>query len=154
MSSSSSSLLWQTNIALTSYELSSLYLWFGWKFQQLNHCILNNVNSYLQKAITNIIAMKPTNMKHSTVSNIWRQLIKKNLRYISQSFFYTPYHPRARKMFKSLQKKTFGINCVFKKRATLGNYLSKEGPKKTNEAHRMYYTLCHVKIRTTNILDR
>ena len=40
-----------------------------------------------------------------------------------------PYHPRAKKMFQSLQK-SFGINVVDKKTQTLGNLLFKRRPRK------------------------
>ena len=45
--------------------------------------------------------------------------------------FYAPYHPHARKLFETLQKK-FGITSVYKKTTTLGNLLFKRRPKKIN----------------------
>ena len=42
--------------------------------------------------------------------------------------FYAPYHPHARRMFKRLKDK-FKMTCVYKKTATLGNFLFRRRPK-------------------------
>ena len=100
-------------------------------------------NGYPQKAIANIIAMK--SHKHEALDSVEQleETYEEKSEIDFSKSFYAPYHPRARKMFKSLQK-TFGINCVFKTTAT----------EKSNGTHRIWCTLCHVKIRTTNILVR
>ena len=93
-------------------------------------------NGYPQKAITNIIAMK--SHKHEALDSaehLEETYEEKSEMHFSKSF-YAPYHPRARKMFKSLQK-TFGINCVFKKTQLSGSTFSKDDPEKTNGTHRM-----------------
>ena len=90
-------------------------------------------NGYPQKAIaiTNIIAMK--SHKHEALNSVehLEETYKEKSEIDFSKSFYAPYHPRGRKMFKSLQK-TFGINCVFKKTATLGKYLFKRRPRKTH----------------------
>ena len=57
--------------------------------------------------------------------------------------FYAPYHPHARKLFETLQKK-FGITSLYKKTTTLGNLLFKRRPKKDkwDNSHVVYSVPC------------
>jgi hypothetical protein len=64
--------------------------------------------------------------------------------------FYAPYHSRAKKMFRSLQK-SFGINVVYKKTQTLSNLLF-DNPGKTNGKPHMWSIQSHAKNLNTSTL--
>ena len=61
-------------------------------------------NGYPQKAIANIIAMK--SHKHEALDSVEQleETYEEKSEIDFSKSFYAPYHPRARKMFKSLQK--------------------------------------------------
>ena len=100
-------------------------------------------NGYPEKAIQNIIAMKSHKQEAKASAQELEETFEEKLDIEFSKTFYAPYHPHARKMFQSLQK-LFGITCVHKKTATLGNYLYKRRPKrdKWNTSHVVHSVPC------------
>ena len=72
-------------------------------------------------------------------NTVWRILYqesreKKNYEIEFDKALYVPYHPRAKRFYKTI-KEQFGIDCIFKKTQTLGEILSKKG-RQIQKKHR------------------
>jgi len=100
-------------------------------------------NGFPLKSIQRIIEMKSHDKEaKQSVDELDENHIENEQIDFSKSF-YAPYHPRAKKMFRSLQK-SFGINVVYKKTQTLGNLLFKRRPRKDKweTSHVVYSVPC------------
>ena len=69
--------------------------------------------------------------------------IDKNLWIEAYKNLYVPYHPRAKRLYKTI-KDQLGINCIYKKTQTLGEILTKKGRQiqKENRKNTVYRIPC------------
>ena len=77
-------------------------------------------------------------------NTVWRILYqesreKKNYEIEFDKALYVPYHPRAKRFYKTI-KEQFGIDCIFKKTQTLGEILSKKGRQIQRSTGKTQYT--------------